>query len=45
MKTLNKEDINQYLLPFPNWLARFFKNIHLTAQGLLSKPGKNDILI
>ena len=45
MKTINKEDRNQYLLPFPNWLARFFENIHLTPQGLLSKLGKNDRLI
>ena len=45
LKTLNKEDRNQYLLPFPNWLARFFKNLHLTPQGLLSKLGKNDRLI
>ena len=42
MKTRNKEDRNQYLLPFPNWLARFFKNIRLIPQGLLSKQGKND---
>ena len=45
MKTLNKEDRNQYLLPFLNWLARFFENIHLTSQGLLSILGKNDRLI
>ena len=45
LKTLNKEDMNQYLLPFPNWLARFFKHLHLTPQGLLFKPGKNDKLI
>ena len=45
LKSLNKEDRNQYLLPFPNWLVRFFKNLHLTHQGLLSKPGKNNILI
>ena len=45
MKTLNKEDRNQYLLPFPNWIARFIPNLHLTPQGLLSKTGKNDIFI
>ena len=45
IKTLNKENRNQYLLPFPNWLARFIPNLHLTPQGLLSKPNKNDILI
>ena len=45
MKTLNKEDRNQYFLLFPNWSVPFFKNIHLTPQGLLSKPDKNDRLI
>ena len=45
MKTINKEDRNQYLLPFPNWLARFIPHLHLTPQGLLSKQGKNDRLI
>ena len=45
LKTLNKEDRNQYLLPFPNWLARFMKQIHVTPQGILSKSGKNDRLI
>ena len=45
MNTLNKEDRNQYLLPFPNWIARFILNLHLTPQGLLSKTGKTDRLI
>ena len=45
LKTLNKEDRNQYLLTFPNWLARFMKHIHVTPQGLISKPWENDRLI
>ena len=45
MKTFNKEDRNQYLLPFPNWIARFIPNLHLTPQGLLSKTDKNDRFI
>ena len=45
MKTMNKEDRNQYLLPFPLWLARFVQNLHITPQGLISKPGKNDRLV
>ena len=45
MNALNKEDRNQYLLPFPNWISRFIRNLHLTPQGLLSKTGKNDRLI
>ena len=39
-KTMNKEDRNQYGLPFSNWIARFVKNLHLIFQGLLQKPGK-----
>ena len=42
---MNKEDRNQYVLPFPNWIVRSVKNLHLTPQGLLQKPGKNDRLI
>ena len=45
METLDKEDTNQYLLLFPNWIAWFIPNLHLTPQGLLSKTGKNDRLI
>jgi len=42
---MNKEDCNQFLLPLPSWIARFIRNLHLTPQGLLTKPGKNDRLI
>jgi len=44
-KSLNKEDMNQYLLLFPNWIVRFIPNLYMTPQGLLSKTGKNDRLI
>ena len=37
---MNKEDRNQYVLPLPNWIARFVKNLQLTPQGLLQKPKK-----
>ena len=37
---MNKEDRNRYVLLFPNWIARFVKNLHLTPQGSLQKPGK-----
>ena len=43
-KTMNKEDRNQYVLPFPYWIARLVKILHLTPQFLLQKPGKNDRL-
>ena len=45
MKAMNKEDRNQYLISLPSWIARFIRHLHLTPQGLLCKPGKNDRLI
>ena len=45
MKTINKEERNQYLIPIPSWVSRFIKNLHLTPQGLLTKKGKNDRII
>lgn len=45
MKVMNKEDKNQYLILLPSWIARFIRHLHLTPQGLLVKPGKNDRLI
>jgi len=44
-KVMNKEDKHKYLLPFPCWLARFIPNMHVTPQGLVVKPGKNDRLV
>jgi len=32
-------------MPFPSWIARFIPNLHLTPQGLVIKPGKNDRLV
>ena len=45
LKTMNKEDRNQYLVSLPNWLARFIPNLHITPQGLVIKDGKNDRLV
>ena len=44
-KAMNKEDKNQFLIPLPSWTARFIRHLHLTPQGLLTKPGKSDRLI
>eukprot|EP00957_Ditylum_brightwellii_P020682 1559568-Ditylum_brightwellii.AAC.1 len=44
-KVTNKEDRNCYLIPFPFWMARFVHHIHVTPQGLIIKPGKNDKLV
>ena len=45
MNTINKEDRNQYLIPFPSWITRFIRNMDVTPQSLLVKKGKNDRLI
>ena len=45
LQAMNKEDRNQFLITLPSWIARFIRHSHLTPQGLLSKPGKNDRLI
>ena len=42
---MNKEEKNQFLIPFPSWITRFIKHLHLTPQGLLVKKDKNDRLI
>ena len=44
-QAMNKEDRNQFLIPLPSWITRFIKHLHLTPQGLLTKPGKSDRLI
>ena len=45
MKTMNKEEKNQYLIPLPSWVTRFIPHIHITPQGLLMKKDKNDRLV
>lgn len=44
-KVMNKENKYCYAMAFPAWIARFVPNMHLTPQGLVVKPGKNDRLI
>eukprot|EP00957_Ditylum_brightwellii_P010895 825580-Ditylum_brightwellii.AAC.1 len=44
-KVMNKEDRNYYLIPFPCWMPRFIPHIHVTPQGLIIKPEKNDRLV
>eukprot|EP00957_Ditylum_brightwellii_P108506 8276222-Ditylum_brightwellii.AAC.1 len=41
-KVTNKEDRNCYLIPLPSWMTRFMPHLHVTPQGLIIKPGKND---
>eukprot|EP00957_Ditylum_brightwellii_P180347 13738866-Ditylum_brightwellii.AAC.1 len=42
---MNKEDRNCYLIPLPRWMTRFIPHLHVTPQGLIVKPGKNDRLV
>ena len=44
-KVMHKENKYCYAMAFPSWIARFVPNMHLTPQGLVVKPGKNDRLI
>ena len=44
-KALNKEDQHRFALPFPGWVSRFIPNLHLTPEGLIVRPGKNDRII
>jgi len=44
-KVMNKEDRNCYLIPLPCWMTRFIPHLHVTPQGLIVKPGKNDRLV
>ena len=40
MKTINKEERNGNLLPFPSWVQRLIPNAHTNPQAYLIKPGK-----
>ena len=44
-KVMNKEDKHKYNITLPIWSARFIPNLHLSPQGLVVKPGKNDRLV
>lgn len=42
MKTMCKEERNNYVIPLPGWLWRFIPHLHFTPQHLLIKSGKKD---
>ena len=44
-KVLNKEDKHKYMFSLPFWTTRFIPNLHLSPQGLIQKPGKEDRLV
>ena len=41
-KTMNKEERNNFVIPFPNWMARFAVDIFFTPQHILEKLNKAD---
>ena len=44
-KALNKEDKHNFVMHFPAWIARFIYNLHLSPEGILVKPNKNDRIV
>ena len=45
LKKLNNETKHCYAIMFPKWFIPLYPNIHLTPQGLLIKPGRNDRML
>ena len=45
MKTMNKEERNNHVIPLPSWLWRFVPHLHFIPHHLLQKQGKKDRLI
>ena len=43
-KAINKEDNLNFVMPFPCWIARLIPHLHLTPNGIVVKPGKEDRL-
>ena len=44
-KALNKEDKHNFVMHFPAWIARFIYHLHLSPEGILIKPNKNDRIV
>ena len=42
MKTMNKEDKNNFVIPLPSWIAPFIPHTFFTPQHILEKPGRKD---
>ncbi len=42
MKTANKEEKNNFVIPLPMWLWRFIPHLFFTPQHILEKEGKKD---
>ena len=44
-KTLNKEERNHHLMPFPGWVCRFATSARHTKQALITKEGKKSRVV
>lgn len=44
-KALNKEDKHNFVMHFPAWTVRFIYNLHVSPEGILIKPNKNDRIV
>ena len=44
-KTMNKEERNGHVVPFPRWILKFLCTAHHVPQAMLLKPGKNPRLV
>ena len=42
MKTMNKEERNNFVIPLPSWLWRFIPHLFFTPQHILEKLNKKD---
>ena len=42
MKTMNKEERNNFVIPLPGWMWRFIPHLFFTPQHILEKLGKKD---
>ena len=44
-KTLNKEERNHHLMPFPSWVCRFASSARHTKQAIIAKEGKKSRVV
>ncbi len=45
MKTMNKEECNNFVIPLPSWVALFLLYLFLVLQHILVKDGRKDMII
>ena len=42
LKTMNKEEKNNFVMPLPGWITKFTPHIFVTPQHILEKEGRKD---